>query len=52
MTAHPSCGFTDAQRRIPRPFLLTGPIGSYRGDIGKARRDFTPGTRELPGTPA
>ncbi|MEU4595907.1 hypothetical protein [Nocardia sp. GTS18] len=45
-------GFTDAQRRVPRPFLLTGPIGSYRGDIGKARRDFTPGSRELPGPPA
>ncbi|MGW6117820.1 hypothetical protein ACWFRF_02165 [Nocardia sp. NPDC055165] len=45
-------GFTDAQRRVPRPFLLTGPVGSYRGDIGKARRDFTPGPRELPGPPA
>ncbi|MGC4991785.1 hypothetical protein [Nocardia salmonicida] len=45
-------GFTDAQRRIPRPFLLTGPYGPYRGDIGEARRDFTPGPRELPGPPA
>lgn len=42
-------GFTDAQRRVPRPFLLTGPVGPYRGDIGKARSAFTPGPRELPG---
>ncbi|MFC8384939.1 hypothetical protein [Nocardia sp. NPDC057272] len=45
-------GFTDAQRRVPRPFVLTGPVGPYRGDIGNARRDFTPGPRELPGPPA
>ncbi|MDO3647650.1 hypothetical protein Q3A91_11795 [Nocardia mangyaensis] len=45
-------GFTDAQRRVPRPFLLTGPVGEYRGDIGTARPDFTPGPRELPGPPA
>ncbi|MEV6660616.1 hypothetical protein [Nocardia fluminea] len=42
-------GFTDAQRRVARPFLLTGPVGPYRGDIGVARPAFTPGPRELPG---
>ncbi|CAM4052072.1 hypothetical protein NONI108955_06285 [Nocardia ninae] len=45
-------GFTDAQRRVARPFLLTGPVGPYRGDIGRARPAFTPGPRELPGLPA
>jgi hypothetical protein len=45
-------GFTDAQRRVPRPFLLNGPVGPYRGDIGTARPAFTPGRRELPGLPA
>jgi hypothetical protein len=33
-------GFTAAQRRIPLPFLLTGPDAPYRGDIGKPRRGF------------
>ncbi len=42
-------GFTTRQRRVPLPFLLTGPVGAYRGDIGTARRGFTPGPRELPG---
>ncbi|MGI5170444.1 hypothetical protein ACQEU3_39460 [Spirillospora sp. CA-253888] len=42
-------GFTARQRRVPLPFLLTGPAGVYRGDIGAARRGFTPGPRELPG---
>ena len=42
-------GFTARQRRIPLPFLLTGPVGAYRGDIGTARHGFTPGPRELPG---
>ncbi|AUM13318.1 hypothetical protein [Ketobacter alkanivorans] len=41
-------GFTDAQRRIPYPFLLTGPQGPYRGDIGRPRKHFHPGSRELP----
>ncbi|MFF0490951.1 hypothetical protein ACFYTQ_18180 [Nocardia sp. NPDC004068] len=45
-------GFTDAQRRVPRPFLLTGPVGPYRGDVGRERPAFTPGRRELPGPPA
>jgi hypothetical protein len=33
-------GFTDARRRIPLPFLLTGPIGPYAGDMGKERAGF------------
>ena len=32
-------GFTKAQRRIALPFLLTGPVSAYRGDIG-VERDF------------
>lgn len=44
-----TCGFTDAQRRIGLPFLLEGPTGAYRGDIGRARRGFRIGRRELPG---
>jgi hypothetical protein len=34
-------GFTDAQRRIACPFLLTGPVAPYRGDIGEERVGFT-----------
>ncbi|WP_280263662.1 hypothetical protein [Nocardia abscessus] len=45
-------GYTDVQRRVSRPFLLTGPVGPYRGDIGIARPAFMPGPRELPGLPA
>lgn len=41
-------GFTAAQRRMPWPFLLEGPVGPYRGDIGRERDDFQPGPRELP----
>ena len=33
-------GFTDAQRRVPRPFLLTGPVAPYCGDIGTERAGF------------
>jgi hypothetical protein len=33
-------GFTDAQRRMPYPFLLTGPVAPYRGDIGTERAGF------------
>lgn len=29
-----TCGFFTAQRMVPRPFLLTGPVRAYRGDIG------------------
>lgn len=42
-------GFTAAQRRMAYPFLLSGPQAPYRGDIGRERRSFQPGTRELPG---
>lgn len=41
-------GFTDNQRRTPLPFLLTGPGGPYRGDIGKPRRSFNL-SKEVPG---
>lgn len=41
-------GFTDGQRRIALPFLLEGPIGEYRGDIGEVRRGFVPGHRDIP----
>lgn len=41
-------GFTDAQRRIALPFLLEGPAADYRGDMGKPRRGFQPGKREIP----
>lgn len=41
-------GFIDAQRRIPLPFLLEGPVGDYRGDIGVPRRGFRIGQREIP----
>jgi hypothetical protein len=40
-------GFTDAQRRIPFPFLLTGPVSAYRGDIGNLRKRFNI-SKELP----
>ena len=33
-------GFSDAQRRVPRPFLMTGPVAPYRGDIGQERVGF------------
>ncbi len=33
-------GFTDAQRRVPLPFLPTGPIGPYGGDMGRERVGF------------
>ena len=34
-------GFSDAQRRVPRPFLMTGPVAPYRGDIGQERAGFS-----------
>ena len=40
-------GFTDAQRRVPLPFLLEGPVGPYPGDLGEPRPGFTV-ERELP----
>ena len=42
-------GFSAGQRQVALPFLLQGPQDTYRGDIGRARRDFVPGHRELPG---
>lgn len=42
-----TCGFSDATRRIPRPFLLEGPVGDYRGDIGRPRKDYQP-EKEVP----
>ena len=44
-----TCGFTTKARELPRPFMLEGRPGSYRGDIGKPRAGFSPGRRELPG---
>lgn len=41
-------GFSDAQRRIPFPFLLTGPVAPYRADIGIERDSFALG-KEVPG---
>lgn len=40
-------GFTDTQRRIPLPFLLTGSVGAYRGDMGQLRKHFNL-SKELP----
>lgn len=41
-------GFTQAQRRIPYPFLLKGPQAPYRGDIGQERRGFAIGPQQIP----
>ena len=41
-------GPTPALRRIPYPFVLIGPQADYRGDIGRERKHFQPGARELP----
>lgn len=41
-------GFTEAQRRVPCPFLLEGPVAPYRGDIGRERKHLAIGRRELP----
>jgi len=35
-----TCGFTEAQQMVPRPFLLTGPVSTYRRDIGVERNSF------------
>lgn len=35
-----TAGFSDTQRRLPRPFLLTGPVAPYCGDIGQERAGF------------
>lgn len=41
-------GFTKAQRHIPLPFVLEGPVAPYSRDIGRIRRNFAIGPRELP----
>ena len=33
-------GFTDAQRRVPLPFVLSGPIAPYARDIGMHKKTF------------
>ena len=33
-------GFNRAQRQVPNPFLLTGPVAPYRTDIGRPRNDY------------
>lgn len=41
-------GFSERQRRVALPFLLQQTPDTYRGDIGKTRRGFVLGRRELP----
>lgn len=41
-------GPTNALRHIAYPFVLVGPQGDYRGDIGRPRKHFQPSARELP----
>jgi hypothetical protein len=41
-------GILEAQRRVPVPCLLTGPVAEYRGDIGRPRTPFNPAD-EVPG---
>ncbi|OZD06557.1 hypothetical protein CH275_10090 [Rhodococcus sp. 06-235-1A] len=43
-----TCGITDRQRHLPRPFLLQGPDRVYRGDIGTMNVGFVPGRKEIP----
>lgn len=43
-----TCGLTQAQRAIPYPFILVGSQAPYRGDIGRPRKNFQPGAREIP----
>lgn len=43
-------GFTKAQRNIPLPFVLEGPVAPYCRDIGLVRKNFVIGPRELPAT--
>jgi hypothetical protein len=33
-------GFTEGQRRVPLPFLLSGPVGPYIADLGRERTGF------------
>ena len=41
-------GFTDAQRRVPLPFLLSGPVAPYLDDFGRERAGYDV-VSELPG---
>jgi hypothetical protein len=41
-------GFSNRQRRVALPFLLEQTPHAYRGDIGKVRKGFVIGNRELP----
>ena len=41
-------GFSKGQRHIPLPFLLEGPVAPYLCDIGRIRKNFVIGSRELP----
>jgi hypothetical protein len=41
-------GLTQSQRAIPYPFILVRSQNSYRGDIGRPRKNFQPGAREIP----
>lgn len=41
-------GFTERQRQVALPFLLEGPAGAYRGDLGEPRVGFEVGRREIP----
>lgn len=41
-------GLTRAQRCVPYPFVLVGPQADYKGDIGRERKQFQLGARELP----
>mgnify|MGYP006142200705 FL=1 len=40
-------GFTDAQRHVPLPFVLRGPVAPYAGHIGRVRPGFDP-RQEIP----
>ena len=35
-------GFSDAQRRVPLPFVLRGPVAAYAKDIGTPKPGFNP----------
>jgi hypothetical protein len=44
-------GIIEAQRRVPVPCLLTGPVAEYRGDLGRPRTSFNVAD-EVPGLTA
>ena len=41
-------GFSRAQRRVPLPFMLSGPVAPYKQDVGRERVGFDLAS-ELPG---